>query len=115
MAFAGPMPVPDLDRIYSFGEQVETIHFHPNGVESSWGFETESGFQGLVKYYTESGDLSLEVTYDSGRVTGLTREYTNGTLTGMQYYKDGISDGLSRYYHPNGQLWSETELKAGKM
>lgn len=70
-----------------------------------------------VKFYTEKGVLESE-----GKMNGKNREgeweyyYANGkTLMIIENYKDGVLDGLSKFYYINGKVNEEMNYVNGKL
>lgn len=70
--------------------------------------------------YTEwypNGNLSEHGFYKNGKNDGLYETYNErrGYLYSRINYKEGVQEGLSEYFHPNGTLRSRTNWKDGKI
>ena len=70
--------------------------------------------------YTEwypNGNLSEHGFYKNGKEDGLYETYNErqGYLYSRINYKEGVQEGLSEYFHPNGTLRSRTNWKDGKI
>ncbi|HWC79488.1 MAG TPA: hypothetical protein VG756_05945 [Pseudonocardiaceae bacterium] len=61
------------------------------------------------------GDLSGRITYRGELFTGQTVEYhpKTGQRIGLTTYTDGVEDGPSKSWYPDGSLESEGVVKSG--
>jgi len=60
-------------------------------------------FDGRLRYWTRSGQITLDAFYINGKEDGLWRRwYENGQLDAYGKYKNGIKVGVWRYWEENG-------------
>lgn len=105
----------NFDRLYVDGEEVETIFYHENGKVASRGKLIDFQPHGLYKMYDTTGILIAEQNFDKGILEGESTIYVNGKIHERHNFKNNEIEGLSRYYHANGQLWTVVEIKDGKV
>ena len=71
-------------------------------------------FNGMVRFYYQSGQLKHEGNYQDGKRDGLLKGWhENGQLESENNYKDGKSHGSGWWYFQNGQLNWESNCKDG--
>lgn len=92
------------------------IEFYQNGNKKSELTYVNNRPNGPAKMYFENGNLSEEGTWVGTRWTGpYTLYYEDGTPRQKFAYNNlGQRDGGQTYYHPNGKVAIEVNMKAGK-
>lgn len=104
-----------FDRVYENGEELESIFYHKNGIVATRGLLIDFQPHGLQKNYDENGKLLSEQSYHLGVLEGESRYYSDEKLVMVHNFKDNEMEGLSMYYHLNGQLWSVVEIRNKKL
>lgn len=67
---------------------------------------------GVVRGYTESGKLRVEVAYKGGKRNGLARNYyENGKVSLEINYVNDKREGLASWFYKSGKLYQTTEYK----
>lgn len=92
------------------------IEYYQNGNKKSELTYVNNRPNGAAKMYYENGKLSEEGTWVGTRWTGpYTLYYEDGTPRQKFSYNNlGQRDGGQTYYHPNGKVAIEVNMKAGK-
>jgi antitoxin component YwqK of YwqJK toxin-antitoxin module len=58
-------------------------------------------------------DEAQRLLYRGDLFTGEAAEYLAGKLVSLDHYTDGVQDGLSREWYPDGTLRSQGQLREG--
>lgn len=89
--------------------------FYPNGkVEKDMNFKSAK-LDGSYKAYDDDGHIELEQTYKMGVLEGPSKMYKKGVIFVESNYVDGLQDGMTTIYYPNGKdVNATTQMKAGK-
>jgi antitoxin component YwqK of YwqJK toxin-antitoxin module len=92
------------------------IEYYQNGNKKSELTYVNNRPNGPAKMYHENGKLSEEGTWVGTRWTGPYKlYYEDGTpRQEFNYNALGQRDGGQKYYHPNGKIAIEVNMKAGK-
>lgn len=92
------------------------IEYYQNGKKKSELTYVNNRPNGPAKMYHENGNLSEEGTWVGTRWTGPYKlYYEDGQVRQAFAYNNlGQRDGGQTYYHPNGQVAIEVNMKAGK-
>lgn len=92
------------------------IEYYQNGNKKSELTYVNNRPNGPAKMYHENGNLSEEGTWVGTRWTGPYKlYYEDGTpRQSFNYNNLGQRDGAQTYYHPNGKVAIEVNMKAGK-
>jgi len=64
----------------------------------------EGKIQGPASIYGKGGQLIQQLEFDQGLLQGSALFYTDGVLTSHISFKDGLRDGLSKFFNPEGKL-----------
>ena len=93
--------------------------YYENGQLKSEGNWKEGNQDGLWKYYYENGNLEKEQVFNKNFSESLKEWDENGNLTSEEKQieldtKNNIKYGIRRMYFKNGDLKSESKLKANK-
>jgi len=104
----------------------------------AWCVDAHDRRQGIGQRYYPNGNLSWEATFKDDQRNGLMTSYDNNGLVieqttylaGVQQetirwrdgrpwnlttYRDGAPNGLARWWHENGKVSSEGELRRGRL
>lgn len=88
-------------------------HYYPNGQLKQEFFIKDNVSDGLEKEYDERGNLIAEQIWRNGKKEGIsTYYYEDGSKEEIPYVND-VHNGLSKLYHPNGQLAAESYVIDG--
>ncbi|MCG9880058.1 MAG: toxin-antitoxin system YwqK family antitoxin, partial [Bacteroidia bacterium] len=94
------------------------ISFHPNGLIKDSIFFVNDTLNGKYVSYTDEGKLYSIRYFEKGKRVGWGQDWyykTDGKgIMREEQYKNGIRDGLARYYHKNGNLHLLAYFKDGK-
>lgn len=92
------------------------IEYYQNGNKKSELTYVNNRPNGPAKMYFENGNLSEEGTWVGTRWTGPYKLYYEDGQVRQQfsYNNLGQRDGPQTYYHPNGKVAIEVNMKAGK-
>lgn len=92
------------------------IEYYQNGNKKSELTYVNNRPNGPAKMYHENGNMSEEGTWVGTRWTGPYKlYYEDGTpRQSFSYNSLGQRDGAQTYYHPNGKVAIEVNMKAGK-
>lgn len=72
-------------------------------------------YDGVCKWYYETGGLEQEWTYEKGKAEGTHKSfYENGVLKSQGIYHHDKADGLHKFYSENGNLSEEKNYMNGK-
>ena len=72
-------------------------------------------YTGIVEKYNENGTLRERREYKNGKTDGLSKFFnTNGQLLGETTYKNGKRNGIEKVYYENGKLEYEIKYKDGQ-
>lgn len=86
------------------------VDFFMNGKKQMEGFSlvlevNKELFDGLVKYYFETGTLYQEVNYKSGKIEGVRKIYfESGKLKNVRDYENDKMEGKYAEYYETGEL-----------
>lgn len=118
----------ELKTYYENGDIASTKYFINNEEVSKEKYEGGDNKQEeptTKEVPTELMNCDEVEAFDSGeagadmwrieKVTGLVKGCMNGKALHIWSSKDGKEDGVDRWWHENGQLWSEENYKDGKI
>lgn len=86
-------------------ELIEIKKYHPNGQLSLKGFYIgdSTNYEGNLITYFEDGTIANEYVFKNGLQDGIQKYYyATGVLEGVREYKNGIVDGIVEDYFING-------------
>jgi antitoxin component YwqK of YwqJK toxin-antitoxin module len=88
---------------------------YPNGSSKSSGSTNKDGKKtGTWKYFTQTGEVSMEENYNSkGELNGKVLQYNKGSVQYETNYSDGKKNGRYAKYKPDGSLIEEGNYKNG--
>ncbi len=96
------------------------VDYYVNGKKQMEGFSTSKVydnevFEGLIKYYFNTGVLSHELNYSGGKLEGNRKEYhESGELREVVKYNDGKRDGVYKAYYKNGKIETKGKYRNGE-
>lgn len=87
---------------------------YPNGKTKSSGTTKDGKKIGTWKYYTQTGEISMEENYNTnGDLNGKVLQFSKGSIQYETSYVNGKKDGRYVKYRPNGSLIEEGNYKNG--
>jgi len=69
---------------------------------------------GIVREFSDKGELSAEMPYLDGQINGLCKEYSDNKIIAETPYKNGKIEGVKKIYYTTGVLWEYIPYKNGK-
>ena len=93
------------------------VDFYMNGTKQMEGLSLtnivdEEKFDGLVKYYFESGTIYQEVHYKAGEIYGNRKiYYPSGKLKNNRTYQKGLIEGTFTEYYETGEVLERGKYK----
>ena len=73
-------------------------------------------FDETLQSYYDNGKIHMRAHYLNGKVTGLCQMWReDGVKFTECTFKDGVHDGVSRWWYANGQLRESSNYKKGKL
>lgn len=96
--------------------KVQSTLFHKNGQKSAEGLFIDQQKEGGWKYYSNSGKLIKEESYNSGRKHGVWKTYSTqtGTLLVEEVYDNGLLNGVRKEYYTGGDIRNIVPYVNGK-
>ena len=110
-----------VETFFKSGKPAATQNYCNGKPCGLWEEYYESGQKKFVKEYKDTTLYLIDLWDNRGRqlVSGgsgsLTANYDNGIIRAMGSYKDGLQDGVWRFFHPNGELDYEATYESGNL
>ena len=94
---------------------IETEYSYYSNGKKEFSAEYMNGkLNGLIRHWSEDGNIISEAEYSNGMLHGIWKKYyENGKLSGKTNYSYGKKHGSETWYHVNGQLKSEQTFVYG--
>src|SRR5574337_889174 len=86
-------------------------NFYKNGKVESEGAEKKGQKEKLWKYYDSTGVLLKTENYLHGKLNGEQRRFLGTQTYARTMYVNGLQDGMSYLYFPNGQVQQKSLYK----
>ena len=83
------------------------IRYHENGVIHAEQMMHNGKAYGISKFYDTQGNLEFEMSFKDGILDGVTKYYLNGVLQRSDTFLQGKMNGPSIIYYPNGKKQTE--------
>ena len=98
------------------GKRAVTNSYFPNGKKMACGIYLNEKKDSTWQFFSElNGTLASEEHYKDGVIDGLSKVfYPEGGLSEQRLYKQGVRDGLWEQYYPEGKLKLKGTYKAGE-
>jgi len=105
-----------LSLVSNQGKRAVTTSYFPDGKKMAAGNYINEKKDSTWQFFSESlGTLVSEEYYKNGLIEGMSRVfYPEGGLSEQHYYKHGIRDGLWEQYYMEGKLKLRGAYKAGE-
>jgi antitoxin component YwqK of YwqJK toxin-antitoxin module len=93
--------------------------YYTTGVIKSEGLRTNFLLDSTWTFYNQKGEVIQRINYNIGKRNGYSITYSyeqssQGVEIARELYVNGIKEGRSYYYHPNGNLKEEVYYEEGK-
>jgi len=111
----------NLKTVYYVGDSTSFTleEYYSNGHLRIKNIDTTGGAVSFIysSYYLESGELHYSGywTYEGLKTGEWTTYYKNGQIDFIETYEDDLLNGITSYYHLNGQLWTERVYSNNKI
>ena len=97
-----------LEKTYEKGMNTGFAwEYFPNGKRKKEIIMRDNKQEGITRTYNDKGDLLTEAHYKDGILDGLSRFYDRGCLISEKTYEDGVNNGFYREYYKSGVLRRE--------
>ena len=86
--------------------------YYENGTIKSEGNRKNFELDSLWKFYNPDGKLLVEISYKSGKKSGIKTTWLDKE-TMKENFRDDIKEGYTRYYYPDGKIKQEIPFVKG--
>jgi antitoxin component YwqK of YwqJK toxin-antitoxin module len=108
--------VKTVSQVSMQGIRASTVSYFPNGRKMASGLYFNEKKDSTWQFFSESnGNVVSEETYKDGVINGMSKVfYPEGGLSEQHFFKQGIRDGLWEQYYLEGKLKLRGAYKAGE-
>lgn len=105
-----------VSMVTDMGNRAVTVSYFPNGRKMAAGNYIHEKKDSTWLFFSESnGTLVSMESYRNGMINGLSKVfYPDGGLSEQHYYKNGVRDGLWEQYYLDGKLKLRGGFKTGE-